>query len=126
MRSVVSVNPFRCTVWKYHERIEELITEAICAVEIESFAQHGQLVPVLGRQLPPNSDYDYELIYGARRLFVARHINKPLLVELRDISDKEAIVAMDMENSQRQEVSPYERGRSYARWLAVGHFDSQE
>ncbi len=33
---------------------------------------------------------------------------------------------MDIENRQRQDISPYERGLSYARWLREGHFDSQD
>jgi ParB family chromosome partitioning protein len=66
------------------------------------------------------------LIYGARRLFVARHLNRPLLVEVRHLSDNEAIVAMDLENRQRTDISPYERGIAYATWLRSGQFKSQQ
>jgi ParB family chromosome partitioning protein len=66
------------------------------------------------------------LIYGARRLFIARHLNLPLRVELRELNDREAIVSMDIENRHRQDISPYERGLSYARWLREGHFHSQD
>jgi ParB family transcriptional regulator, chromosome partitioning protein len=125
VQSVVAVSPFRCEMWKYHDRIEENITEESCSDLISSFTEHGQLVPVLGRRLSGKSDCDIELLYGARRLFVARHINKPLLVELRDISDRDAIIAMDIENRQRKDVSSYERGRSYARWLNARHFKCQ-
>jgi ParB family chromosome partitioning protein len=83
-------------------------------------------VPVLGRPLHDDPTHDIELVYGARRLFVARHLNKPLAVELREISDREAIVAMDVENRQRADISPYERGMSYARWLRSGYFNSQD
>jgi ParB family chromosome partitioning protein len=71
-------------------------------------------------------DHDIELIYGARRLFVARYLNKPLLVDIREMSDREAIIAMDIENRQRTDISPYERAVSYARWLRTGHFGSQD
>lgn len=107
-------------------RIEGDITETTCSEEIESFAKHGQLVPVLGRPLRGDPDYDIELIYGARRLFVARHLNKALLVEVRSVPDREAIVAMEIENRQRVDVSPYERGLSFARWLRTGIFRTQE
>jgi ParB family chromosome partitioning protein len=120
------VDAFRCKVWDLHDRLEEQITEQTCAEVIRSFQDHGQLVPALGRQTRGNPDVDVELIYGARRLFVARLINQPLLVELRDLSDREAIVAMDMENRQRHDISPYERGLSYARWLRAGYFASQD
>jgi len=53
-------------------------------------------------------------------------LNVPLKVELRDITDREAVVAMDIENRQRQDISPYERGVSYARWLRQGVFQSQD
>ena len=124
--AIVSFSPFRCRMWQLHDRAEEHITEASCREEIESIARVGQLVPALGRPVRGDPACDCELIYGARRLFVARHLNAPLRVELREISDREAIVAMDIENRQRQDISPYERGLSYARWLREGHFGSQD
>jgi ParB family chromosome partitioning protein len=124
--NIVSVSPFRCRVWSLHDRLQENVTEETCKEEIESFIAHGQRVPALGRVLKGDPDYDLELIYGARRLFAARLINKPLLVEVRDITDQDAIIAMDIENRQRKDVSPYERGLSYSRWLGAGYFSSQE
>jgi ParB family chromosome partitioning protein len=113
-------------MWKMHDRITDYIDEQTCKDEIESFSQYGQLVPVLGRQLRGDPEHDVELIFGARRLFVAQSLNCPLSVELRDIPDRDAIVAMDIENRQRKDVSPYERGRSFARWLQAGYFDAQD
>jgi ParB family chromosome partitioning protein len=48
------------------------------------------------------------------------------MVELREITDREAIVAVDVENRQRTDVSPYERGLFFARCLRAGHYKSQE
>jgi ParB family chromosome partitioning protein len=126
MTETVSLNPFRCRMWSWHSRLEGSITLADCAAELDSVARHGQLIPVLGRVLHGDCEHDVELIYGARRLFVARHLNKPLLVELRALSDREALIAMDIENRQRRDISPYERGLSFARWLRAGHFHSQD
>ncbi len=126
MHPIVHVSPFRCRMSPLHDRLEENITEEDCRAEIESFEKHGQLLPALGRRIPRERDCEIELIYGARRLFVARHLNKLLAVEVRDLSDREAIVAMDIENRQRKDLSPYERGLSYARWLRAGCFESQE
>jgi ParB family chromosome partitioning protein len=123
--ATVSVNPFRCKMWRLHDRLDDYVTEETCKREIESVLTYGQLVPALGRRLADDPAYDIELIYGARRLFIARSINKPLLVEMRDLTDAEAIVAMDIENRQRADVSPYERGLSYNRWLNGGYFASQ-
>jgi ParB family chromosome partitioning protein len=126
MPQTTLVNPFRCKMWDLHDRLEHLIAEESCRAEIVSFTTHGQLIAALGRPLKDDPDHDVELIYGARRLFVARHLNAQLLVEIREVSDREAVVAMDIENRQRQEISPYERGLSFARCLRAGHFDSQD
>jgi len=113
-------------MWELHDRLEGEITPETCREEILSFAKHGQLVPALARPLRANREHDFELIYGARRLFVAQHVNTPLLVEIRELTDREAIAAMDIENRQRKDISPYERGLSYALWMREGHFESQE
>ena len=126
MRKLLSVNPFRACMWSLHDRCDRHVNEQTCRAEIESFETRGQLVPALGRPLRDDPDHDVELIYGARRLFVARHLNRSLLVDVREMSDREAIVAMDVENRQRTDISSYERGVSYARWLRNGHFGSQE
>ncbi len=125
-QSILVVSPFRCRMWALHDRTEENITEESCRDEIASFSRHGQLVPVLGRPLRNDPAHDYELIFGARRLFVARHMNLPLRAEVREMSDREAIIAMHIENRQRRDISPYERGLSYARWLREGLFGSQD
>jgi ParB family chromosome partitioning protein len=125
-KQIILVNPFRCRLWDLHDRFEANISEETCRAEIDSFSRHGQIVPALGRPLRGNPDHDVEIICGARRLFVARHIKRDLTVELREISDREAFILMDTENRQRADISPYERGMSYARWLRSGHFESQD
>jgi ParB family chromosome partitioning protein len=124
--TLVAADPFRCRMWSLHDRAEEHINEQSCREEIASFERYGQMVPVLGRTLNNEPDHDIELIFGARRLYVARLLKIPLRVELRTLSDREAIVSMDLENRQRQDISPHERGLAYARWLREGHFSSQE
>lgn len=125
-RKVISISPFRCRMWVLHDRFESTVSEQSCREEIASFTKHGQLVPALGRPLKGDPDHDVELIYGARRLFVARHIGREIIVELREMSDREAIICMDIENRLRSDISAYERGMSYARWLRGGHFQSQD
>jgi ParB/RepB/Spo0J family partition protein len=123
--SPLFVNPFRCRMWERHDRLEEYISEATCRDEIASIQEHGQLVPVLARKCSGSPGVDYELIYGARRLFVARHLGIPLLVDVRSVSDQEATVYIDIENRHRKDISPYERGRSFAQWLRAGLYANQ-
>jgi ParB/RepB/Spo0J family partition protein len=113
-------------MWALHDRLESSISEDTCRQAIESFSKHGQLIPALGRLTKGDPEYDVELIFGARRLFIARHLGRDLRVEVREIGDKEAIISMDAENRLRTDISPYERGMSYARWIRGGHFNSQE
>ena len=126
MQNIISINPFRCRMWELHNRLDDYVDEQTCRAEIDSFSRHGQFVAALGRPLHNDPGFDVELVYGARRLFVARHLNVPLFVELREMTDREALIAMDVENRQRRDVSPYERGLSFARCLSTGHFQSQE
>jgi ParB family transcriptional regulator, chromosome partitioning protein len=126
MRNIIAVSPFRVRMWSLHDRCDQHVNEETCKAEIASFEKHGQLVPALGRLLRGDPDHDVELIYGARRLFVARHLNMQLLVDMREMGDREAIIAMDIENRQRTDISPYERGVSYTRWMCNGHFGSQD
>jgi len=126
MPTIKLMSPFRCRMWELHDRLDAHINETTCRAEIASFAGHGQMVAALGRTLQGDAGHDVELITGARRLFVARHLNKPLAVELRTLTDKEALIAMDTENRLRKDISPYERALSYARWLRSGYFKSQD
>lgn len=126
MQAILFVDPGRCRMWELHDRLEWHITADTCCEEIESFRTHGQLLPVLARPLRGDPNHDYELIFGARRLFVARYTNSQLKLEVRDLRDREALIAMDIENRHRKDISPYERGMSYARWLRRGLFESQD
>jgi ParB/RepB/Spo0J family partition protein len=119
------VSPFKCRMWDMHDRLGEEVTPASCASLIESIQKHGQKQPALARRRADGNGHEYELIYGARRLFAARHLGVQLLVELRQIDDRAALIEMDIENRVRMDISPYERGLSYRRWLRDGHFASQ-
>lgn len=126
LESTVLVDPFKCRMWPFHDRLDEYLTEEGCRDEIQAFSKYGQLIPVLGRRLAHDPNAEVELIYGARRLFIARHLNIHLVVKIRDISDRDGLIAMDVENRHRKDVSPYERGLSYSRWIRGGQFNSQE
>jgi ParB family chromosome partitioning protein len=123
---VISVSPFLCRMWVGHERLEDQINEATCQDEIKSMLNHGQLLPVLGRRLRRDVTHEFEIIYGARRLFVTQHLNMPLLLKVREFSDREATIAVEIENRHRKELSPYERGCAYSRWIRAGLFVSQD
>jgi ParB family chromosome partitioning protein len=122
----ITADPFRCRVWDLNDRIEEYVTEESCRPEIASMERDGQLVPAVGRTLKGDPDFDIEIVCGARRLFIARHLGIPIRVELRDLTDRQAAVAVESENSLRKETSPYERGMWLARLLRQGIYRSRD
>jgi len=112
-------------MWEMHDRMSENIDRASCAALIDSIQKHGQKHPVLARAPERPDDFEYELIYGARRLFAAQHLGIDLLVDVRELDNRTSLIEMDVENRVRADISPYERGRSYQRWLSAGYFKSQ-
>jgi ParB family transcriptional regulator, chromosome partitioning protein len=124
--SFITADPFRCRVWDLNDRIEEYVTEESCRAEIASIERDGQLVPVVGRALRNNPDFDVEVVCGARRLFIARHLKVPIRVEIRELTDRQAAVAIETENSLRKQTSPYERGLWLAKLLRQGIYRSRD
>jgi ParB family transcriptional regulator, chromosome partitioning protein len=122
---IEEVEPAACRMWSMHERLGEEVTAKSCASLIESVKSHGIKQPVLGRRIVPEGRCEIELIYGARRLFAAQQLGMRIPVQLSDLDDRAALIEMDIENRERRDISPYERGVSYRRWLAAGMFGSQ-
>jgi hypothetical protein len=113
-------------MWEFHDRLEAHINEDTCGAEIASFGAHGAICCSARPALEGRCQPRHRAHHRARRLFVARHLNKPLAVDVRALSDKDALIAMDTENRVRKDISPYERAVSYARWLRSGCFNSPD
>lgn len=120
------VSPFRCRVWDQHSRPEEQLADDACKALRDSIAKNGQHQPALGRPVNDEPNCDVEIICGARRHAVARSLSRDLLVEVRDMTDAEAYVAMYEENLLREGDSPYVRGLILSRALRSGAYASQE
>lgn len=120
------ISAFRCRVWAQHTRPEEQLNETACRSLIESIARNGQHQPALGRPVRDSVDHDVEIICGARRHFAARMLGFDLIVEVREMTDAQAYVAMYEENLLREADCPYVRGLTLLRALRSGTFPSQE
>src|SRR5699024_7861848 len=86
---------------------------------------NGQRQPALARELKEDPDYDYELIYGARRRFACAELGVELRVRVTRMNDRLALAEMDAENRPRKDISDYERALDYRRWLEDGLYPSQ-
>lgn len=124
--SLVTLDPFRCRIWELNDRIEAFANGESCGAEIASIRRHSQPVPVVGRPLHGDANFDVEVICGARRLLIARHLKVPLSVELRNLTDRQAAAAVETENRLRRQTSPYERSLWLASLLKRNLYHSQE
>lgn len=107
-----------CRPWHLANRIQEYLNRESCADLIESIQKVGQQIPALVRK--SSDGQEYELICGARRLFACQHLGIKIKAAIVDLSDKDALLAMDAENRPREDISPYERACDYKRWIDTG------
>lgn len=113
-------DPERVAIWSQHNRNYELLNSARCSDLIEGFKRTGkQEFPAIVRPVKDSPDHDYELICGARRRWTAVHLGWDLLIEVRDLTDRQAFVLQDLENRDREDISDHERAVDYAKALPV-------
>jgi ParB family chromosome partitioning protein len=85
----------------------------------------GNVQPICVRPLSGEPD-KYEVVYGHRRHRACLELGLGVLatIEIKPISDLELFAAMDRENRERADLSPYEQGLMYRRALDAGLYSS--
>ncbi len=121
------VDPAKCQLWSKHNRQYDLLNEVRCADLIEGFKSTGkQEFPAIVRRLEgEGSEYEYEVICGARRHWTATYLGWDLLIEIRELTDEEAFRLADIENRDREDISDYERAVDYKNALST-YYSSQK
>lgn len=76
----------------------------------ESIRDYGQQVPVMLRH-SPSTEGRYEVVYGRRRVAALKLLDEPVRAFVRDVSDRDLIVAQGQENSARRDLSFVEKAR---------------
>ena len=84
----------------------------------------GNTEPGVVRPIKDDPDFDYELAAAHRRHRACLVSNLEFFTFVRELSDEELVVAMEVENRGRKDLSPFERGRHYAQLLKEGKFAS--
>lgn len=74
----------------------------------ESLRSHGQEVPILVRPHPSRSG-TYQAAYGHRRLKAAQDLGIKIKAVVRNLDDRQLIIAQGIENSARRDLSFIER-----------------
>ncbi|PVH27412.1 plasmid partitioning protein RepB [Pararhodobacter oceanensis] len=87
---------------------DRLEPEADLEALVDSMREHGQQVPVMLRH-SPNAEGRYEVVYGRRRIAALRRLDMPVRAFVRDINDRDLVVAQGQENSARRDLSFIEK-----------------
>ncbi|AGT10693.1 plasmid partitioning protein RepB [Paracoccus aminophilus] len=73
-----------------------------------SISEYGQQVPVLLRH-HPNIEGRYEVVYGRRRVAALKALKLPVKAMVRQLDDRELVIAQGQENSARKDLSFIEK-----------------
>lgn len=123
-RPAVQIDPAQVRPSKWANRHET----AYASVAFERFKDNIDLAdgngqPILVRRV----DDGYEIVCGHRRHRACQELGLPVFAVVFDepLSDLQLFLAMERENREREELSPYDQGRMYVRALDSGLFSSQ-
>lgn len=75
---------------------------------VASIRDYGQQVPVLLRPNPNNPER-YQVVYGRRRVKALRELGLPVKALVRELDDRDLIIAQGQENSARKDLSFIEK-----------------
>lgn len=118
-RSVVELDPNLITEGGLRDRVEH--NEAEHAALMDSIRTYGQQVPVLVRPNPEDPER-FRIVYGRRRVLALRDLGLPIKAMIRDLDDREAIMAQGQENSARRDLSFIEKA-NFARQMVDAGYD---
>jgi ParB family chromosome partitioning protein len=90
---------------------------------LEGIKAQGQSSPILVRP-HPNVSGRYQVAFGHRRLRAAAELGRPVRAVVKQLSDRDLVVAQGQENSARADLSFIERAR-FARQLEAAHYDRE-
>lgn len=112
-------DPKRIRPWAGHNRDYEALSKERCSDLIEGFRRADQQFPAIVRTVSDSDEYDYEFICGARRHWTATYLERDLIVEVRNLENRDAFLLQDIENRDREDISDYERASDYSKALPV-------
>ena len=87
---------------------------------IEAIRANGQEFPILVRP-HPREPGRYQVAFGHRRLRAAAELGRPVRASVKQLSDRDLVIAQGQENSARADLSFIERARFAHRLEAAGY-----
>lgn len=115
-----AVDPRLCDIWAGNTRDVAALTSASFLDLRESLKSVGQKIPIVAR-ISSRDPERLEIVAGACRLTAIRQINEEradgdrmqVIVDLRELDDKAALMIVDAENRGRSDMSVLEKARFY-------------
>lgn len=118
-RSVIEIDPFLIHAGGVQDRLESVAEED--AGLARSIAEYGQQVPVLVRPHPEQEGH-FQIVYGRRRVLALRDLGLPVKALVRDLDDRELLLAQGQENTARRDLSYIEKV-NFARQMSAAGYD---
>lgn len=118
-RSVIEIDPHMIHAGGVQDRLES--DEGQDSDLRRSIHEYGQQVPVLVRPHPDKEGH-YQIVYGRRRVLAARDLGMQIKALVRDLDDKELILAQGQENTARRDLSFIEKV-NFARQMEEAGYD---
>lgn len=118
-RSVVEMDPHLIEAGGMTDRLEADLgaDDALLA----SIRDYGQQVPVLVRPHPV-TEGRFQIVYGRRRVLALRDLGQPVKALIRDLDDRELVLAQGQENTARRDLSFIEKV-NFARQMEAAGYD---
>lgn len=108
---LIAIDPKNIIRWEHKDRPENELGDIKQLAQ--TFREVGQQQPCIVRPYLNDSN-KYELIVGERRWKAAQSIGVPLKVLVKNINNKTAALIQAVENEEREGLSDYAKGMSYA------------
>lgn len=104
---------------------DSFTTAAFASLKQDIELAGGNVQPIRVRPLSDRSGY-YEVVFGHRRHRACSELGLPVLatIDTSAVSDLDLFAAMDRENRERSDLTPYEQGLMYRRALDEKMFPS--
>ena len=118
-RALLDIEPNLIDAGGLQDRLE--VDAAEDAALRESIAEYGQQVPVLVRPHPV-LEGRYQVVYGRRRVLALTQLGRPVKALLRQLDDRDAVIAQGQENNARRDLSFIEKA-NFARQMEQAGYD---
>ena len=134
-RLLVSLDPkkIRATEFKNRHDLSLLADDPKFAELLASLKAHGQEVPIRVRPIKNAAPFDFEIVSGHRRHAASLALDAETdggfrilaIIDAKASEARDLVLKMYRENEQRYDLSAFEKGRMFARWLEAGIYASQ-